>query len=183
MTRSAVIWDDALLGYTRGGEHPLHPVRLDLTMRLADSLGVLTSGDRVEVLPPDAGRRSPAHPRPRPGYVEAVRRASVGPRYVGPARHRGQPVFAGMYDSAALIAGGQVLAAQLVHRAGPSTRSTSPAACTTRCGAASGFCVFNDASIAIAWLLGQGYERIAYVDVDVHHGDGVQAAFWTTPGC
>ena len=46
---------------------------------------------------------------------------------------------------------------------------------------ASGFCVFNDASIAIAWLLEQGYERIAYVDVDVHHGDGVQAAFYDDP--
>src|SRR5947209_2396042 len=46
---------------------------------------------------------------------------------------------------------------------------------------ASGFCVFNDAAIAIAWLLRQGYERIAYVDVDVHHGDGVQAAFWDDP--
>src|SRR3954465_12345273 len=47
--------------------------------------------------------------------------------------------------------------------------------------AASGFCIFNDAAIAIAWLLAQGYERIAYVDVDVHHGDGVQTAFYDDP--
>ena len=46
---------------------------------------------------------------------------------------------------------------------------------------ASGFCVFNDAVVAIAWLLEQGYERIAYVDLDVHHGDGVQAAFYDDP--
>src|SRR3954463_906081 len=45
----AVVWDDALLGYTMGGDHPLHPVRLDLTMRLADSLGVLAT-DRLEGL-------------------------------------------------------------------------------------------------------------------------------------
>ena len=44
----AVVWDESLLGYTMGGEHPLHPVRLDLTMRLAESLGVLTS-DRLRV--------------------------------------------------------------------------------------------------------------------------------------
>src|SRR3712207_3395742 len=43
----AVVWDDALLGYTMGGDHPLHPVRLDLTMRLSESLGVLAS-DRSE---------------------------------------------------------------------------------------------------------------------------------------
>ena len=48
-------------------------------------------------------------------------------------------------------------------------------------GAASGFCVYNDPAIAIAWLLGQGAERIAYVDLDVHHGDGVQAAFFADP--
>jgi acetoin utilization protein AcuC len=46
---------------------------------------------------------------------------------------------------------------------------------------ASGFCVYNDPAIAIAWLLGQGAERIAYVDVDAHHGDGVEAAFWDDP--
>ena len=48
-------------------------------------------------------------------------------------------------------------------------------------GSASGFCVYNDPAIAIAWLLGQGAERVAYVDVDVHHGDGVQAAFYGDP--
>src|SRR5256886_6542596 len=46
---------------------------------------------------------------------------------------------------------------------------------------ASGFCVYNDPAIAIRWLLGQGAERIAYVDVDVHHGDGVEAAFYRDP--
>mgnify|MGYP003694441561 CR=1 FL=1 len=46
---------------------------------------------------------------------------------------------------------------------------------------ASGFCVYNDPAIAIAWLLANGCERIAYVDVDVHHGDGVQFAFWNDP--
>ena len=46
---------------------------------------------------------------------------------------------------------------------------------------ASGFCVYDDPAIAIAWLLQQGCERIAYVDVDVHHGDGVQDAFYDDP--
>jgi acetoin utilization protein AcuC len=46
---------------------------------------------------------------------------------------------------------------------------------------ASGFCIYNDPAVAIAWLLDQGAERIAYVDVDAHHGDGVQAAFWDDP--
>src|SRR3954452_1686388 len=46
---------------------------------------------------------------------------------------------------------------------------------------ASGFCIYNDPAIAIAWLLEQGVDRVAYVDIDVHHGDGVQAAFWNDP--
>jgi acetoin utilization protein AcuC len=47
--------------------------------------------------------------------------------------------------------------------------------------AAAGFCVYNDAAVAISWLLDYGYDRIAYVDIDVHHGDGVQAAFYEDP--
>jgi acetoin utilization protein AcuC len=47
--------------------------------------------------------------------------------------------------------------------------------------AASGFCVYNDPAIAIRWLLAAGVERVAYVDIDVHHGDGVQAAFYDDP--
>src|SRR5487761_1627659 len=47
--------------------------------------------------------------------------------------------------------------------------------------AASGFCVYNDPAIAIAWLLQAGASRVAYVDDDVHHGDGVQAAFYDDP--
>src|SRR5437868_48068 len=46
---------------------------------------------------------------------------------------------------------------------------------------ASGFCIYNDPAIAIAWLLEQGVGRIAYVDIDAHHGDGVQAVFWDNP--
>src|SRR3712207_732232 len=46
---------------------------------------------------------------------------------------------------------------------------------------ASGFCVYDDPAVAIAWLLAAGATRVAYVDVDVHHGDGVQAAFYDDP--
>jgi acetoin utilization protein AcuC len=48
-------------------------------------------------------------------------------------------------------------------------------------GNASGFCVYNDLAVAIAWRLGRGAERVADIDVDAHHGDGVQAAFWNDP--
>src|SRR3712207_636077 len=174
----AVVWDDALLGYTMGGDHPLHPVRLDLTMRLADRLGVLTS-DRVRLLAP-----TPAGPDlltlvHDPAYLEAVRRAPQDPSVGHGLGTPDNPIFEGMYDAAALITGGSVLAAQQVHT-GAAQHAVNIAGGLHHAmrDAASGFCVFNDAAVAIAWLLGKGYERIAYVDLDVHHGDGVQAAFY-----
>jgi acetoin utilization protein AcuC len=177
----AVVWDDALLGYTMGGDHPLHPVRLDLTMRLADTLGVFGS-DRVELLrpaPADVGLLTLVHD---PAYLEAVRRAPADPGVGHGLGTPDNPIFEGMFDAAALITGGSVLAAQRVH-SGTSQHAVNISGGLHHAmrGAASGFCVFNDAAVAIAWLLGQGYERIAYVDVDVHHGDGVQAAFYDDP--
>jgi acetoin utilization protein AcuC len=177
----AVVWDESLLGYTMGGEHPLHPVRLDLTMRLAEGLGVLSS-DRVRVLrptPADADLLQLVHD---PVYLEAVRQAPADPTVGHGLGTSDNPIFPGMYDAAALITGGSVLAAQQVHSgAAQHAVNISGGLHHAMRGAASGFCVFNDAAVAIAWLLGQGYERIAYVDLDVHHGDGVQAAFWDDP--
>jgi acetoin utilization protein AcuC len=177
----AVVWDEGLLGYTMGGEHPMHPVRLDLTMRLADSLGVLGS-DRVRVLTP-----TPAGPDllglvHDADFLEAVRRAPEDPTVGHGLGTSDNPIFPGMYDAAALITGGSVLAAQQVHSgAAQHAVSISGGLHHAMRDAAAGFCVFNDVAVAIAWLLGQGYERIAYVDLDVHHGDGVQAAFYDDP--
>ena len=62
-----------------------------------------------------------------------------------------------------------------------STPSTWPAGCTTRCWPASGFCVYNDAAVAIAWLLADGVQKVAYIDLDADDGDGVEAAFYRDP--
>ena len=176
-----VVWDDALLGYTMGGDHPLHPVRLDLTMRLADSLGVL-AGDRVQVRRPEPAGEHLLTLVHDAEYLAAVRRAPSDP-YAGHGLGTSDnPIFEGMYDAAALITGGSVLAARQLHT-GAAQHAVNIAGGLHHAmrAAASGFCVFNDAAVAIAWLLAQGYERIAYVDIDVHHGDGVQAAFYDDP--
>ncbi len=177
----AVVWDDALLGYTLGGDHPLHPVRLDLTMRLADGLGVLASS-RLDVVRPTPAGTDLLTLVHDPAYLEAVRRAPTDPdeRYgLGTADN---PVFEGMYEAAALITGGSVQAAELVH-SGRAQHAVNISGGLHHAmpDRASGFCLFNDAAIAIRWLLGQGYERIAYVDLDVHHGDGVQTVFYDDP--
>src|SRR5215218_7883042 len=164
-----------------GGDHPLHPVRLDLTMRLADSLGVLAT-DRLEVLKPAPADESLLTLVHDPAYLDAVRRAPSDPGVGHGLGTSDNPIFEGMYDAAALITGGSVLAAQRVHegRAQHAVNISGGLHHAMR-DAASGFCVFTAAAVAIAWLLGKGYERIAYVDLDVHHGDGVQAAFYDDP--
>jgi acetoin utilization protein AcuC len=178
----AVVWDDSLLGYTMGGDHPMHPVRLDLTIRLAESLGVLDR-PRLEVVKPTPAGTDLLTLVHDPAYLEAVRRAPEDPHGVGHGLGTpDNPVFPGMYDAAALITGGSVLAAELVStgRAQHAVNISGGLHHAMR-DAASGFCVFNDAAVAITWLLRQGWERIAYVDLDVHHGDGVQTAFYDDP--
>ena len=87
-----------------------------------------------------------------------------------------------MHEASALIAGQSVGAAEAVWR-GEATHAVNFAGGLHHAmpGSAAGFCVYNDAALAVARLLELGAERVVYVDVDVHHGDGVQAAFWDDP--
>jgi acetoin utilization protein AcuC len=92
------------------------------------------------------------------------------------------PVFPGMHEAAAMVTGATLSAARAVWTsAAQHGASIAGGLHHAMAGNASGFCVYNDPVIAIAWLLGQGAERIAYVDVDAHHGDGVERAFWDDP--
>jgi acetoin utilization protein AcuC len=87
-----------------------------------------------------------------------------------------------MYDASALIAGGSAIAAQHVWD-GKSEHAVNIAGGLHHAmpGFASGFCVFNDVVVAIRTLLAAGARKVAYVDIDAHHGDGVQVAFYDDP--
>jgi acetoin utilization protein AcuC len=91
-------------------------------------------------------------------------------------------VFTGMHAASALVAGATLGAARAVW-SGSAQHAASIAGGLHHAmrANASGFCIYNDPAIAISWLLAQGVERIGYVDIDVHHGDGVQTAFWDDP--
>ena len=121
----------------------------------------------------------------REDYVDAVKAASADPGVGGRPYGLGtedDPAFAGMHEVSALIAGQSVGAAEAVWRGeAPHAVNFAGGLHHAMPGAASGFCIYNDAALAIARLLELGAERVAYVDVDVHHGDGVQAAFWDDP--
>jgi acetoin utilization protein AcuC len=178
---TAVVWDEALLAYDMG-DHPMHPVRVELTMALARELGVLDRpGVRLLVpAPADDAALTRVH---RPDYLAAVRSAPHDPFFRGWGLNTpDNPVFEGMHDASARICGATLAAAEAVW-SGAATRAVNISGGLHHAMAAraAGFCVYNDPAVAIARLLDLGAERIAYVDVDVHHGDGVQAAFYDDP--
>ncbi|MFJ6654748.1 acetoin utilization protein AcuC [Streptomyces sp. NPDC091377] len=180
--RAQLMWDEAVTGYDFGPEHPMDPVRLDLTRRLVGALGLDRAMEVVSAKPAGDSTLRLVH---REDYIRAVKAASAEPGAADPSYGLGtvdDPAFAGMHEVSALIAGLSVGAAEAVWR-GDALHAVNFAGGLHHAmpGAASGFCIYNDAALAIARLLELGAERVAYVDVDVHHGDGVQAAFWEDP--
>ncbi|GIF18416.1 acetoin utilization protein AcuC [Paractinoplanes tereljensis] len=178
---TAVVWDRALLDYDMG-DHPLNPVRVELTMALARELGVL-SRPGVEMITPRPADEADLTRIHRPDYLDAVRLAPSDPFFRGWGLNtEDNPVFDGMHEASARICGASIAAAEAVWH-GTATRAVNVSGGLHHAMAsrAAGFCVYNDPAVAIARLLDQGAQRVAYVDVDVHHGDGVQAAFYDDP--
>ncbi|HEX6872472.1 MAG TPA: acetoin utilization protein AcuC [Micromonosporaceae bacterium] len=164
------------------GDHPLNPVRVELTIALARGLGVLDrSGVRIEapVAADDAALTRVHHP----AYLAAVRAAPDDPFFSGWGLGTGDnPIFDGMHEASALVAGATMRAAEAVWR-GEARRALNIAGGLHHAmpARASGFCVYNDPAVAITRLLDLGADRVAYVDIDVHHGDGVQEIFYNDP--
>jgi len=170
--------------YDHGPEHPLRPQRVLYTWSLIEACRLLDL-PHVEML----GCRSATDDElglvHSPEFLDATRRAGHGEE--GDWRHFGygpgdNPIFPDMHEAGALVAGASLVAAEAVHE-GRALHAFSAAGGLHHAmpARASGFCVYNDPAIAIAWLLAKGVHPIAYVDVDVHHGDGPQAIFYEDP--
>jgi acetoin utilization protein AcuC len=179
-----VVWDPGFTAYDFGPGHPMAPVRLDLTARLCEALGVFDH-QGVEVFAPPVADDETLRTVHEPGYIAAVRAASQDPASADPARGLGtedDPAFRGMHEASARIAEGtrQVCADVWEGRADHGVNFCGGLH-HAMAGSASGFCIYNDIAVGIRWLLDHGAQRVAYVDVDVHHGDGVQQIFWDDP--
>jgi acetoin utilization protein AcuC len=178
---TAVVWDSALLDYDMG-DHPLDPVRVELTMALARDLGILDRPGVRMITPVEAGEADLTRVH-RADYLDAVRVAPIDPFFSGWGLNTpDNPVFDDMHQASARICGATLAAAQAVWH-GSARRAVNVAGGLHHAmpARAAGFCVYNDPAVAIAWLLEQGAQRVAYIDVDVHHGDGVQTAFYDDP--
>jgi acetoin utilization protein AcuC len=183
---ATVVWTDRFLDYTWTPEHPMKPARLRFTMALARGLGLL---DGVEPLEPGPAGDAELLRIHTPAYLDAVRHAEpAAPGAVDPVSApyglgtQDNPVFPHMHEAASVIVGGTLAAAGEI-AVGRTRRAVSIGGGMhhAMANSASGFCIYNDVAVAISWLLDHGFDRIAYVDVDVHHGDGVQRAFYGDP--
>lgn len=187
---TALVYTPALDSYDFGPGHPLRPERVSLAVHLLSDYGLTSTRDHsatsglrpFPVTPADAESLLRVHD---PAYVEAVMRASVDPGIpvghgIGPGD---TPAFSGMHEAAALVAGASCAGMRLL-LAGDAQRALAPAGGLHHAhrDRAAGFCVYNDAAVAIASALAHDPRpRIAYIDIDAHHGDGVQEAFYAEP--
>jgi acetoin utilization protein AcuC len=177
--RAALIWDPALASYDLGDSHPLNPLRLTLSVELMGAFGILTPGVVIAPSPATENELLLVHTI---GYIEAVREASdwgFGTRMAMGLGTEDNPVYPGMHDIAALTCGSTIRGIDEV-LSGRRLRTFSIAGGMHHAhrSRAAGFSVYNDAAVGIA-VARQKHPglKVLYVDIDAHHGDGVQEAF------
>lgn len=177
------VWDPSIATHVYRDDHPLKPKRL---IGVHDTLKRLGAFDRPgsKVLAPRAATRAEIERIHAPEYVDAVEQASAEPDLDysewGLDPYRDTPPFKGMHEVSLLTTGGSLIAmeeavAGKVRVAVNFSGGLHHAMRRT----ASGFCIYNDPAIVCGLLADRGM-KVAYVDIDAHHGDGVQAAFYDT---
>ena len=181
--KAAFLYNDDFAVYDYGSSHPLKPYRLKLTYELIKACGLLTAPDvrLIEAVPAKDEDLLLFHDRT---YLNILESANDGSLVAGAERyglgHADNPVFRGMYDWSLLVTGASLQAVELVD-SGAVTVAFNMAGGLHHALAsgASGFCYINDPVVSIMSLLKKG-RRVMYVDIDAHHGDGVQEAFYET---
>jgi acetoin utilization protein AcuC len=180
----ALVWDGDI-AYDFGPSHPLQPIRVELTVDLIRALEIC-DGQRAEEVRSRGFSEEELLRLHDEDYVQAVKRlgddisARGGYRYgFGPGDN---PVFEGMHEASVKVCGASREAARLV-MSGEAEHAFNPAGGLHHAmpDRAAGFCIYNDPAAGIQHLLDEGAERVAYIDVDVHHGDGVERIFWDDP--
>ncbi len=181
--QAALVYDPQMAGYRLGRDHPLRPERFILAVELIRAWGLLGDGqDQARLVVPEPANAADllrVHSRDYLAVVENDRASARANELhgLGPGD---TPRFPDMHAVSALIAGGAIRALDGV-LAGEFHRAFNPAGGLHHAHGdrAAGFCVYNDCAVAIAHATaGQPGLRVAYVDIDAHHGDGVQEAFY-----
>ncbi len=181
----ALAYTHELDAYDLGPEHPFRPERVSLAVAMMEAHGLIAEG-ALRSIPFEAATTEDLLRVHTEAYLELVERAS-GPgglwrpqAGIGPGD---TPAFPGMHDAAALVCGATAAALEAV-TGGAHVRAFSPAGGLHHAHRdyASGFCVYNDVAVAVASALERNPTlRVLYVDIDAHHGDGVQDIFYEEP--
>jgi acetoin utilization protein AcuC len=178
---ATLLFHDRYLDYDFGPEHPFSPTRQEMVVSLLDALG-----HPVDAVEPPVASREDVRRVHSEAFVEKVEAASDGrppPQAWDYGLNTGDvPVFEKMDAATRGLVGGTLHGAELLAD-GEATRVLQLGGGLHHAheGRASGFCVYNDLSVAIDFLRERDL-RVAYVDVDVHHGDGVQFLHYDDPG-
>ena len=180
--RAAFVYHDRLSRHVLRDDHVMVPTRLRYTYELLEAYGAFEMPNAILVEPRQASEEDVLSLHTRE-YVDGVRGLSRGDGYhsaaaYGFSDHGDNPVYSGMFEAALWSTGASLTAAEML----ADGRADVAFNCSgglhhAMPGRASGFCIFNDPVIAINLLLERGL-RVAYVDIDAHHGDGVQLAFY-----
>jgi acetoin utilization protein AcuC len=178
------VWDPRVASHVYREDHPLKPRRLIGVRDTLERLGAFQRTDARLLAPRDATRAEIERVH-APEYVEAIMQASAEPDMdyseYGLSAWGDTPPFAGMHEVSLLTTGGSIVAMEEVveRRVGVAVNYSGGLHHAMR-RRASGFCIYNDPAIVCGLLADRGL-RVAYVDIDAHHGDGVQAAFYDQP--
>ena len=177
----AYVYSDELLKYDFGPGHPLKPIRLKLTYELSQAKG-LFDHQNIMIIPPRLASDEEVKLFHTPEYVDIVRKLSkVGH---GLLDYGDTPAFKGVYEASATVVGASLDAVDAVMN-GQADHGINISGGLHHAheDKASGFCVFNDPAVSIAYLKSKYHlQRIMYLDIDAHHGDGVMFGFYADPG-
>ena len=181
--KAAFVYSDVLSRHVLSPEHPMKPARLRYVYELLESYDAFSAANVSLVEPRMAAEEEVLGFHVRE-YVEAVRSFSAGMLPAYPSTFNlgagDNPIYGGMYEAALWSTGASLRAVDmLLSGEVEAAMSISGGLHHAMADRASGFCVFNDPVLAILALTKAGM-RVAYVDIDCHHGDGVQAAFYDT---
>ena len=181
--KTAFIYTDAYLDYDYGPTHPLKIIRLKLTYELIQAYGLLDLPSVQSIITKKAEEDDLAlfHSRDYLNILEGASEGHLGGNAysygLGPGDN---PIFPGLYNWSLLVTGATLQAVDFVAKGeGEIAFNIAGGLHHAMRSRASGFCYVNDPVIGILKLLDQG-KRVAYIDIDAHHGDGVQAAFYGT---
>ena len=188
----ALVYGDAYKAapYSFGPSHPMQPIRIELAVELIRACGLLDAAN-VSRLDPRPATRAELTAIHDPAYVDTVEALGgigyvmqelAGSAYRHGFRQDDNPIFPDMHRASALVAGGTIVGAEAIME-GRALHAFVPAGGLHHAhySRAAGFCIYNDPAVAIAAMRARYGIRVAYIDVDAHHGDGVQELFYSDP--